>query len=288
MDDQNHRHSAMLREPIGREARPDHEAARAGFAGRDAEPERIIAERLLGAKNRRRGDYRPPEAAMPLRTARLPTRIIVSGPVAVERPVRDLTGAQDDTTCLIHISAIIGFRNVADGAKTAPECESGRCEWICYSVSISVGEHESLVSSVVIAWALGFAAPIGAATPLDPAMREFPRPSVVMLWGSWCVSCRAELQRLPQLERSAAPLPMVTLALDPPAVARGALSAAGLPVRNAFADARPPATVLAAWGGEGAALPLAVAIDGRGRICGSKRGLLGTSQLREWAKRCSR
>lgn len=80
----------------------------------------------------------------------------------------------------------------------------------------------------------------------------------------------------------------VTLAIDPPDKARRGLAAAGLPLASAYADGRNPRTVLADWGGPGAMLPLAVAVDRQGRICASKRGLLGTDQLRDWSRQCSR
>lgn len=113
-------------------------------------------------------------------------------------------------------------------------------------------------------------------------------PAMILFWASWCVSCRAELERLPDLERAAFPLNVFTLALDPPDVARAALAKFGIPSAGAFADADAPADILAHWGGVGAALPLAVAIDADGRICGRRRGLLGTDQLKDWAARCSR
>lgn len=126
-----------------------------------------------------------------------------------------------------------------------------------------------------------------AASVAQPA-RDFPRPAVVILWGTWCAPCAAELRRIPSLQAAARPLPIVTLAIDPPAKAAKGIKAAGLSDTNAFADNRDPGTVLGEWGGGGAILPLAVAIDRRGRVCGSKRGLLGTDQLREWSRVCSR
>lgn len=116
---------------------------------------------------------------------------------------------------------------------------------------------------------------------------SFPRPGILIFWASWCVPCRAELRRVPALAALAAPLPVAILALDPPDVARAALRAQGSEA-TAFADDRPPGEVLAEWGGTGSGLPLAVAIDGHGHRCGLKHGLLGTDQVRDWVKRCSR
>jgi thiol-disulfide isomerase/thioredoxin len=135
-------------------------------------------------------------------------------------------------------------------------------------------------------------APIDLARPLSPTAPTpvAPRltgPAVIVLWASWCQPCLAELQRLPKLMAAAAPLPIVTLAVDPPDMARQTLTDRRMPLANAFADGRDPRVVLEAWGGKGSALPIAVAIDRDGKICGRKLGLLGTDQLKEWAVRCS-
>ncbi|WP_174291471.1 hypothetical protein [Sphingomonas bacterium] len=44
----------------------------------------------------------------------------------------------------------------------------------------------------------------GGATPLSPATPPLGGPAVVVLWASWCVACRAEMARLPQLRVFAA------------------------------------------------------------------------------------
>lgn len=111
---------------------------------------------------------------------------------------------------------------------------------------------------------------------------------MVVLWASWCASCKAEIARLPRLADAAAPLPIHTLAIDPPDLARRTLLERGQPIAGAYADGRSPRAVLDAWGGPGAALPIAVALDRDGKVCGRKLGLLGTDQLKEWAAKCRR
>jgi thiol-disulfide isomerase/thioredoxin len=132
------------------------------------------------------------------------------------------------------------------------------------------------------------AAPLAAAQPVTPGTVPLAGPAVVVLWASWCASCREELARLPSLAAAATPLPVRTLAIDPPERARALLAQRGQPTDGAYADQRDPRTVLDAWGGQGSVLPVAVALDREGRVCGRKLGLLGTDQLRDWATRCSR
>lgn len=132
------------------------------------------------------------------------------------------------------------------------------------------------------------ALPTGSARPLTAAAPALHGPAIVVLWASWCASCQAEVARLPRLAADAAPLPIVTLAIDPPARALALLVERGQPTANAYADDRAPRAVLDDWGGAGSALPVAVALDRHGQVCGRKFGLLGTDQLREWAMRCSR
>ena len=126
----------------------------------------------------------------------------------------------------------------------------------------------------------------GTAQPLQWTTPALKGPAVVVLWASWCASCKAELERLPRLAAAAAPLPIRTLAVDPPDRARALLIQRGMSTDGAYADGRDPRAVLDQWGGAGSALPVAVAIDSAGKICGRKLGLLGTDQLRQWSAAC--
>ncbi|WDF70918.1 TlpA disulfide reductase family protein [Novosphingobium sp. KACC 22771] len=112
------------------------------------------------------------------------------------------------------------------------------------------------------------------------------KPSVIILWATWCGSCVAELRRIPRLQQVAGHLRIATLAMDPPERARVVLEREGIDTANAFADSGQPRAVLAKWGG--IMLPLAVAVDGHGQICGRKRGLLGIDDIKRWALSCSK
>lgn len=135
-------------------------------------------------------------------------------------------------------------------------------------------------------WMAASAAAVASAQPVEQGQAALKGPAVVVLWASWCASCKAELERLPRLTAAAAPLPVRTLAIDPPARTRALLIQRQMPTLGAFADARDPRRVLDDWGGPGAALPIAVALDSQGKICGRKLGLLGTDQLKQWATIC--
>lgn len=143
------------------------------------------------------------------------------------------------------------------------------------------------ISPVMIVLALlATAAPISHAEPVMPSTASLRGPAVVVLWASWCASCKAELARLPRLVPAATPLPIKTLAIDPPERARSLLADRRIPADGAYADRRPPRVVLDGWGGPGSALPVTVALNAHGEVCGRKLGLLGTDQLKEWAARC--
>lgn len=121
---------------------------------------------------------------------------------------------------------------------------------------------------------------------LDGSSARLPAAAVVMVWATWCAPCRKELATFRTLAPAAQPMTAVTLALDPPHRAAAALTETGATLANAFATDAPPQAVLAYFGGEPARLPLVFALDGHGRICGVRHGLLGSDQLKAWATSC--
>jgi len=139
-------------------------------------------------------------------------------------------------------------------------------------------------TQLVAAEATSSAPPV--AIRLDGKNSRLTGPAVVILWANWCAPCMAELKRMPALRDAAAPMKVATLALGEPEEAKRFAEAEQLDLGEAFADPDEPDKILARWGSH--TLPFAVAIDGQGKVCGRKHGLLGTDQLREWAQKCSK
>ena len=133
------------------------------------------------------------------------------------------------------------------------------------------------------------AAPIGGVDVVSlGGASDLPHPAIVVLWAAWCVPCARELPLALRMATAGAPLPMVTLALDPPDKASARLDEMKLPKANAFAAPADPQTVLEKLGGRPAQLPLSLALDAKGEVCDTHHGLLGLEQLHAWAKTCSR
>lgn len=154
------------------------------------------------------------------------------------------------------------------------------------------GHYRRLLASLLLAsWACtAQAKPLNLRRVGQPMQTPGPLPAsaVIMVWASWCVPCRAELGRFAAMRDAERPLRAMTLALDPGSKAAAGLSAAGVGLKDAYFTDSPPGAVLASLGGTPARLPLALATDSSGRICGIRHGLLGSDQLRAWAASCSK
>lgn len=141
-----------------------------------------------------------------------------------------------------------------------------------------------------VALAAALASPAVAGVGAVPLGQDatVPRPAVVVLWATWCAPCMRELPLALRLAPAALPLPLVTLALDPPEAASARLAALHLATDYAFAAPAPPGEILARLGGKQALLPLTIGIDANGRICGRFHGILNADALRSLSLRCRR
>ena len=140
--------------------------------------------------------------------------------------------------------------------------------------------------------ALFFSAALGAA-PLSLQLHTLAgrqvrqsRPVVLMFWRADCAPCRLELGDLTALRRAAKPMPIQLVGLQAAAEVRKGLRAAALPANASVWTAQDAGKVLLSWGGPPPRLPLAIALNVKGHLCGRHTGLLGTDQLKAWAQGC--
>jgi thiol-disulfide isomerase/thioredoxin len=112
-----------------------------------------------------------------------------------------------------------------------------------------------------------------------------PRPHVVVVWMESCAPCMEELRHLREIADRTPGWDFVTLALDAPETARGAL-----PVEAAFAKAwvaeGKPGDVLVRLNPPLGALPMTIALSPRGRVCARRVGLLGSDIINGWTAQC--
>ncbi len=111
-------------------------------------------------------------------------------------------------------------------------------------------------------------------------------PIVLMFWRTDCAPCRLELGEFKALSQAAAPMAIQLVGLQAPEAVRQGLQAASLPADGSLWTAEDPGEVLRSYGGPPPRLPLAIALDAQGRICGRRTGLLGTDQLKAWSGAC--
>jgi hypothetical protein len=109
----------------------------------------------------------------------------------------------------------------------------------------------------------------------------------VLVWKESCAPCLAELSRLNDIAAHAPKWRFITLALDDAVTARRALPAQARAKAEAWIALDSPSTVLRALNPDEPALPLSVAVDGGGRICARRVGLLGSDILSRWSAQCS-
>ena len=118
------------------------------------------------------------------------------------------------------------------------------------------------LGAVILTLVMATAIAAGA-TPLQQEDAGARRFGVVLFGADWCAPCLREKTRLGELTRAGAPLPVRMHWFSSPTEASPELARHGIKM-----------------------LPVAIAYDRHGRICGRRQGLLGTRQLRSWARRC--
>lgn len=158
--------------------------------------------------------------------------------------------------------------------------------------------HARFVSFALLLACLFVALPASVAASSDlPAITELDTskpvqvgalpagPHAVVVWMVSCAPCLEELRHLREIADRTPGWRYVTLSLDAPDVARAAL-----PPEAAFATAwvaqGKTAAVLARLNPELAALPMTIAISGRGRVCARRVGLLGSDIINGWTDQC--
>ena len=114
--------------------------------------------------------------------------------------------------------------------------------------------------------------------------------SVVLFWRADCGPCLSELSDLAALKAAASPMLVRPAVLEeaPGRVGPVAqmLARAGLQPSDTLRADGDAAAVLTTYGGAPPRLPLAIAFDGEGHVCGRRTGLLGYDHLRAWAVTC--
>ena len=131
-----------------------------------------------------------------------------------------------------------------------------------------------------------------AATTLDgrAVERSALSSSVLLFWRADCGPCLVELSDLAKLREAAAPLRVQPVVLDEapgrPGPVAEMLAKVGLTGGDTLRGVGDPAELLTSYGGAPPRLPLAVAFDAAGRVCGRRTGFLGYDHLRAWAAAC--
>lgn len=114
------------------------------------------------------------------------------------------------------------------------------------------------------------------------------RPALIVFWRSDCAPCVEGLVHKPLLQSAAGKLRTLWVALEPAGKAQQALARFSIAPSDVYATTDDPARLLLTYGGAPPRLPLAVLLDGRGRVIDRRHGLLGLDTVRMWARRCSR
>lgn len=136
-------------------------------------------------------------------------------------------------------------------------------------------------ASLFVAVAAGLATASPARTDEAP---RWPTNTVLLFVAGWCAPCHAELREMDALAAAAEPRRLLVVPADQ--TRSTAAMVRPLPAARVWRD---PAVLRALWSGAlGAGLPLTLATDGEGRVCGEHRRVLRPGDLAALAARCGR
>jgi hypothetical protein len=111
-------------------------------------------------------------------------------------------------------------------------------------------------------------------------------PTILAFWRADCAPCLIELGRAQAYADAARPARLLFVGLqDRAALKAQAAKAHAPPALLARALGAPP-QILTELEGAPPRLPLAVALGPSSRVCARRTGLLGTDQVRAWARSC--
>jgi hypothetical protein len=113
-----------------------------------------------------------------------------------------------------------------------------------------------------------------------------PGGAILAFWRADCAPCLLELRAARNYAAAARPARFLFVGLqDAPALAATARKE-GVPPELLVHAVGSASAILTAYGGAPPRLPLAIALRPSGSLCASRSGLLGTDQVRAWARDC--
>ena len=115
---------------------------------------------------------------------------------------------------------------------------------------------------------------------------QSPGGTILAFWRADCAPCLLELRAARSYAAAARPARFLFVGLqDGPALASAARKA-GAPPEMLVRGVGSASAILSAYGGAPPRLPLAIALTPSGALCARRHGLLGTDQVRAWAREC--